>query len=382
MSRDPLRILFWTESFWPRIGGSEVATSVLIEGLRRRGHECAVVTRQWADDQPSGDDWRGVPIHRVPFDDATFDRLDHMELLPLRQRIVKFKRAFNADLVHVGLTGPSLFLHNFTAGQFPVPTLVTMHVAPVATEYGHNKPVGETLKTATSIVPVSEALREQLETDFPAVRGKCGVIHNALPESPNEPVPVTFDPPRLLCVGRATEQKGFDTAIAVMPRVLERHPDTQLDIVGDGDALESLKQRARDLGVASRVSFHGWQPPEAIEGWHDRATLVLMPSRWEPFGLVALQAAQRARVCIASDVDGLPEVVEDGSTGFLRPPDDPEAWAVTINDLLGDRALVTAIGERGRRIATERFSVDRHVDAYETLYRRLIRASSMREAHA
>lgn len=381
MSRS-LRILFWSESFWPRIGGSEVATGVLIDGLRGRGHTCEVITRRWSDDHPETDDWRGVRVHRVPFDDAAFDRLDHAELMPLRQRIVKIKRAFDADLVHVGLTGPSLFLHNFTAGQFPVPTLVTMHVAPVATEYGRNKPVGETLKAAARVVPVSHALQQQLEADFPAVRGKCEVIHNALPESNNESVPVSFDPPRLLCVGRVTEQKGFDTAVAAMPGVLERHPDAQLDIVGDGDGLGSLKQRAGDLGVASSVSFHGWQPPDAIERWLDRTTLVLMPSRWEPFGLVALQAAQRARVCLASRIDGLPEVVIDGETGLLLPPDDPDDWVHAVASLLDDRGRIGVMSVRARRGAAERFGVGRHTDSYEALYRRLTRTSSLREAHA
>lgn len=382
MNDSPLHVLFWTESFWPRIGGSEVATSMLINGLRRRGHICEVVTRQWSPDHPASDEWRGVPVHRVPFDDDTFDRLDHMELLPLRQRIVKIKRAFAPDLVHVGLTGPSLFLHNFTAGQFPVPTLVTMHVAPVETEYGHNKPVGETLKAATRVIAVSRALRDRLGIDFPAVRDKCEVIYNALAESAAPPRPVSFDPPRLLCVGRVTEQKGFDTAIAAMPGILERYSNAELNIVGDGDALGVLKQQAADLGVAASVNFWGWQPPEAVEDWIDRATLVLMPSRWEPFGLVALQAAGRGRVCIASRMDGLPEVIEDGVTGVLLGPDVPEDWSEVAVRLLDDRDRVTSMGDAARCRAVERFDLGRHIDAYESLYRSLTGPEAKREVHA
>ena len=65
-----MRLLYWTESFWPRIGGSEVAAMVLLEQLQLRGHEVEVVTRQWTHDHTASDTWRGIPIHRIPFDDC------------------------------------------------------------------------------------------------------------------------------------------------------------------------------------------------------------------------------------------------------------------------------------------------------------------------
>ena len=66
-----MRVLYWTESFWPRIGGSEVAAEVLLDQLQGRGHEFEVVTRQWSPDQTAIDEWRGIPVHRVPIDDTT-----------------------------------------------------------------------------------------------------------------------------------------------------------------------------------------------------------------------------------------------------------------------------------------------------------------------
>ena len=153
-----MRVLHWTESFWPKIGGSEVAAAALINQLRRRGHQFEIVTRQWSPDQPTSEHWDGVPVHRVPFDDGTFDRLNLEEILPLRQRVAAIKRQFKPDLVHVGLTGPSLFLHNFTAGQFPARTVITLHVLPVETEFGRNKPVSEAFRAAAWAVAVSQAM--------------------------------------------------------------------------------------------------------------------------------------------------------------------------------------------------------------------------------
>ena len=167
-----------------------------------------------------------------------------------------------------------------------------------------------------------------------------------------------------------------------MPRVLEEFPDTELVIAGDGDASEPLRELARQLNVSDRVRMLGWVPAEQVTGLIDSATLVLMPSRWEPFGLVALQAGQRSRVCLASRVDGLPEVVEHGRTGLLLPPDQPAQWADAIRSLLGDRPRTTALGQEARQFVSRQFNLTAHVDAYETLYEQLIACRQRQEAIA
>ena len=377
-----MRILYWTESFWPRIGGSEVAAATLIDQLRRRGHQFEVVTRQWSPDQPTTDYWQGVAVHRVPFDDRTFERLDLEEILPLRQRVLAIKRRFKPDLVHVGLTGPSLFLHNFTAGQVPAPTLITLHVAPVETEYGTNKPVHEALRAATWAVLVSHALADHLRVHVPELVGRSSVIHNALSEPAAALTPVSFAPPVLLCVGRVTQQKGFDTAVAAMPLVREAFPDAQLVIAGDGEARRSLGELAGRLNVGESVRMLGWVSPQDVPGLIDAATLVLMPSRWEPFGLVALQAGQRGRVCLASRVDGLPEIVQHEETGLLLPPDEPRQWAEAICSLLRDPRRIAAMGTAAREHVSGHFSLARHVDEYESLYRQLTVSEPVHEVMA
>ncbi len=341
-----MRVLYWTESFWPRIGGSEVAAGVLLTALRRRGHEFEVVTRQWSPEQPQTDVWDGVAVHRVPFDDGTLARFNMDEIVPLRQRVAAIKRRFRPNLIHIGLTGPSLFLHLFTAGQFPAPTIVNLHVAPVESDYGSNNPVQQALRTADCLVPVSHSMAGEIQRRLPEVTGRCTVIHNALPEPAAPFTPVSFAPPRLLCTGRVTRQKGFDTAVAAMPLVREAFGDAELVVAGDGDAREPLEELARRLNVSDCVRMPGWTRPEDVPALIDSATLVLMPSRWEPFGLVALQAGQRGRVCVASQVDGLPEVVQHEQTGLLLPPDKPEAWATAICDLLRDRRAFQRLGRQ------------------------------------
>ena len=135
-----------------------------------------------------------------------------------------------------------------------------------------------------------------------------------------------------------------------MPLVREAFPEAELVIAGDGDATESLRELARQLNVSDSVRMLGWTPAEQVPALIDSATLVLMPSRWEPFGLVALQAGQRGRVCLACDVDGLPEVVKHERTGLLLPPDQPAQWADAICSLLRDPHRVSQSGPGGKGI--------------------------------
>jgi glycogen(starch) synthase len=167
-----------------------------------------------------------------------------------------------------------------------------------------------------------------------------------------------------------------------MPRVREAFPDAELVIAGDGDARPSLAELARRLNVSECVRILGWAPPEDVPGLIDRATLVLMPSRWEPFGLVALQAAQRSRVCVASRVDGLPEVVRHEQTGLLVPPDEPEQWAAAICGLLRDRQRVVHLGAEARQWVSQQFKLTEHVDAYESLYQQLAGGMQRKEVMA
>ena len=103
------------------------------------------------------------------------------------------------------------------------------------------------------------------------------------------------------------------------------------------------------------------------------ADAVLIPSEWEPFGLVALQAGQCAVPAIASRVDGLPEVIDDGATGLLADAGDAAAFAAHALRLAQDPALARSLGEAARERAHERFGITRMLNAYERLYEQLAR---------
>jgi glycogen(starch) synthase len=176
-----------------------------------------------------------------------------------------------------------------------------------------------------------------------------------------------------LCLGRLAREKGFDLALTALPSIASRFPGLNLVISGDGPERENLQRQAVDLGVDKLVKFTGWISPGAVPEVINTATAVLMPSRWEePFGLVALEAALMARPIVAAKVGAIPEIVLHEQTGLLVEPENAGALANAVARLLEDPPTAERMGRRARRRALANFSFERHVDAYEAVYRSVV----------
>jgi glycosyltransferase involved in cell wall biosynthesis len=165
-------------------------------------------------------------------------------------------------------------------------------------------------------------------------------------------------------------EKGIDVAIEAFDSLRADYPGARLLIAGDGPVREQLEPGLAGRGLDGAVEFLGWRSPDAIAGLIEEASIVLVPSRSEGFGLIALEGMLGARPVVASRVGGLPEVLgADG--GLLVEPDDPGALAGAIGSLLADPAHAQSLAAVGRGRALSRFSLRRCVDDHEALYRRL-----------
>jgi glycosyltransferase involved in cell wall biosynthesis len=195
------------------------------------------------------------------------------------------------------------------------------------------------------------------------------------------PGPPPTDPPaepRLAVVGRLIPIKGHDVLLAALARVREELPEATLEIAGDGPLDAELRTTVARRGLTDAVSFLGRVAPAAPV--FERAAIVVVPSRGEGFGMVALEAMERGRAVVASDVGGLPEIVEDGVTGTVVSPDEPEALAAALLELLRDPVRTAAMGAAGRDRALAAFSQDRCTDRVEELYRAALETGSRRRS--
>jgi glycogen(starch) synthase len=369
-----MRVLFWSGGFPPSRGGVEVLAGDFVRDMRRRGHELLVIA-PGDDDLPDESEHHGVPVRRFPFLAALEERdLDRM--LRITHRVADLKRTFEPHLIHVNHPGLGVIFHRQTARIAPSPVLVTMHGAHPDWSYGPDTLYGPLLRTASWVVACSSALLRVTLRQMPEIADRSSAIPSCLEPPALAPAPLRFDAPRLFCAGRLSPEKGFDLALGAFARVVDRFPTARLTIAGDGPERAALERQAAALDIPRHVEFLGWVPAREIPALVNEATVVI-PSRSESLGLVAVQASQMARPIVSTWVGGIPEVVVDGTTGLLVEPGDRQALAEAITFLLRHPDKARRLGEAARRRVEAEFRWEDHLDAYDALYQELTRRAAL-----
>lgn len=368
-----MRVVYRAPGFPPDIGGIETLAGQLLPALRERGHEFLVIAGGPSAIRSTNGAVPDFEVRRFPFTSALLAR-DLGRIAALRRAAQQAEQQFEPDLVHLNFGGPDAFFH---LQERQTPTLLTLH-APVPETADDAEPMTARLaRAATWTSAVSQSVLDDVLSFAPDIADRAGVLYNGVVAPDRQPTPLPFAPPRILCLGRVSPEKGFDVAIDALPRVRARHPGARLTIGGDGHALDSLRSRARVRGVADAVDFAGAVAREDVPALIETATVVAIPSRWrEPFCLVAVEAAQAGRPVVASEIAGLCETVADGETGTLVPVEDAAALGSALADLLDDPARATRLGDAGRSRARRMFGIDACVDAHDELYRRLAPGAS------
>lgn len=374
-----MRILYWTEQFWPYIGGVEVMGVDFVRALVGRGHAVTVVTSHGSLDLPDAEDRDGARIHRFPFLRALAER-DIEAFDRCLRGVAAVKRETRPEVVHLRFTDPSVLFHLTSEREAPLPLLVSLELTLPRFEGGGGSLAGRVLRRADHVTAVSRASLEAARRIVPEITPRSSVVYNALSRERAPGIPEVEVTDRLACIGRLVDEKGFDLAIRALPRILRSRPGARLTIAGDGPARGALERLARRAGVEEAVEFPGWISPGAVADLIARSTVVVVPSRWEEaFCLVALEAALGSRPVVATRVGGLPEVVADTVTGLVVPPEDPDAIAQSVLALLRDPSSARALGSAAAERASRLFGFPRYLDAYEDLYHRI---RDRRPAHA
>lgn len=369
-----MRVAYWTEFFWPYIGGVEVLSVKLLPELAARGCSFTVITTHGNVPLPDEDRFHGMPVHRFHFHEALSER--NLETMAaIRRRVRSVLDSFAPDLVHFSGVGTGAFFHSAMGTEHTPALLVSLQqqMLPVGAQ-SPNSVVASMLRRADWVTGVSHAVLDEARALVPDITPRSSVIYNFVDTPAVAPAPLPFDPPRLLCLGRLVPQKGFDVALRAFADVRLRFPTARLVIAGDGAERPALERLSAELGLAESVEFLGWIQPAAVPDLLNRCTLVLMPSRYEGLPLVAVQAAWMARPIVATRVGGNAEVVLHEKTGLTIAPDDPAALAASVLRLLASPSAAHALGEAGREHARRVFNEGPCMDQYEALYRRLTKA--------
>lgn len=341
----------------------------LVRALPSHGIELRVIAPA-EDGAPAAELHAGVPVHRFPFGEA-LARRDVRSIARIRRRIAEITEAFAPDVAHLHAFHPGFMFHCETSAAGRARRLLTLHGWP-RLSYGPETVAGRLLRTADRITSCSAAVLALARQRLPGIRPVSSVIPNGVPPARESPTPLPFDPPRILCLGRLVPEKGFDLAVSAVAARSGRTPRPELVVAGDGPERAALEAAVAAQGLADRTEFTGWVAPAAVPALVNRCTLVVVPSREESFGLVAVQAGLMARPVVAAAVGGLPEVVRHGRTGLLVPGGDRGALAEAIGDVLDHPDLARRLGAAGRRRAHRSFGLARQAARYARLYRALV----------
>ncbi|MEJ3657059.1 glycosyltransferase family 4 protein [Actinomycetes bacterium KLBMP 9759] len=231
---------------------------------------------------------------------------------------------------------------------------------------------------ADTVITCSAAMRDEVAELFELDPARITVMHNGISPRAWRVGPrrvaaarARHSPsgaPMLLYFGRLEYEKGVQDLIAALPRVRRSHPGTTLLVAGTGTATEMLVAAARTHRVRRSVEFLGHLPDADLAAALAAADAVVLPSRYEPFGIVALEAAAARAPLVASTAGGLGEVVVDGKTGLSFPPGDVPALAAAITRVLDDPKAAARRAGAARSRLGEDFDWTRIASRTATLY--------------
>lgn len=176
--------------------------------------------------------------------------------------------------------------------------------------------------------------------------------------------------PYLLFVGRLASNKGLVTLVQAFARLAPSHPDLSLILVGeDGGSGVDVDRAAQDSGIASKVRRVGFIKDDGLlASAYAQAEVFILPSEYEAFGLVLLEAMAQGTPVVAARAGGMPDVVEEGRNGLLVPTKDAPALAAALEDLLAHPERRRELGRYGREVTVPRYSWDAVVDALGPVY--------------
>lgn len=348
----------------PDLYGSDRQVLESINGLRADGWRVTVCL---PSDGPLTDLLVDVDVRFARFTvlrKALLSPLGLLRLLTTTPRdlllLVRLIRSVRPDALYVNTVTIPLWI---LAGSLTrTPVLVHVHEAeedaPRLVRMALNAP----LFLAESVIANSAASRRVLLDALPRLAQRTAVVPNGIVDRGSASLECA-EPGRLALVARLSPRKGVDVALEATALLRAQGRDVRLDVCGTAYAgyewfEQQLRARAAAPGLTGAVRFLGYVNP--IDSVLAAASIVLVPSRVEPFGNTAVEGLLSGRPVIASDVQGLAEILTDGQTGLLVPAGDAPGLAAAVGRLLDDPHLAAMLAERGRREALIRFSVDRY----------------------
>ena len=343
-------VVNWQDRENPHAGGAEIHLFELFTRLVRAGHRVRLVCSGWPGASPSAT-IDGIEVHRAGG--------RHTFALVGRHAVARALRAQRPDIVVEDVNKLPLFVGNLTDRPLCV---IVPHLFGTTAFDEVSFPMAATVWLAERPIPMAyrragfHAISESTRDDLieRGVRPEAiRVIHPGVDSDALRPDPAgrRTEPPSFLYMGRLKRYKGVDVALRALAIARRNRPDLRLDVAGSGDDRPRLEGVARELGLASAVTFRGFVDEGTKVRLLQTTWANIFPSPKEGWGITVMEAAACGTPSLASDSPGLRDSVRHGETGFLVPHGDADALARRLLEFSSDPGLVAQLGFAARRHA-------------------------------
>lgn len=363
---------------YPSHGGSGVVATELGKHLAENGHEVAFISYdtplRLTEIPPR------VSFHQVEI--VSYPLLKQFPYtLALASKMAEVARMKKLQVIHVHYAIPfaaAALLAKQIVPELDLKVITTLHGTDI-TLVGKNpsfRPMtAMTIEKSDAITAVSEYLKEETYREF-QIKRNINVIYNFIdPERHKTKVSACMPPLKcpetftLMHISNFRPVKRVADVIKIFAR-FSKKKDARLVMVGDGPEASMACQLASDLGVGERVKFVG--VVNSVASLLQAANVLLLPSESESFGLVALEAMASGVPVVASDVGGIPEVVEHGVSGFLAPVGDVEKMAQYVSEILSDCSVCKKFSNAASKRALDLFDYHHIIPQYEAIYEQVL----------
>lgn len=369
---------------YPTYGGSGIVGSELGRDLAERGHNVhfisSVMPMRLSEPQER------IHFHEVEM--MSYPLFEHQPYdLALATKMATVARAEKLDLLHVHYAIPhsiSAILARESIKHIRyVPVITTLHgtdITLVGADRSYLPITRYGLQQSDGVTAVSRFLKKAtIETfDFDDIEVIpnfiCQLHYKRLIDSPLKAELAPNGERLLVHVSNFRSVKRPADCVEILAKVRAAGVDANLVMVGDGPERSACAYRAEQLGMNGHVNFVGKQAN--IADYMGVADVFLLPSELESFGLAALEAQACEAPVVATRIGGIPEVVNDGESGFLSDVGDVDKMTADTLRLLGNEDLRRAFGENGRRLAVERYSTEKIIPQYIAYYEKVVKKAA------
>lgn len=377
--------------FPPAPGGAENHVYHISKELIGRGHDLQVFTSDLYTEVPfvrldnPKPSYEGVPVKR--FKSYSLGGEMHYVFIPSMMRELLKEET---DIIHTHSYG----YYQTTAGAFTkklreIPLIITPHFHPSWSMWGGKRRkklrkfydglLGKSVIGATDLVICHSKNEKELLSSFSLPDEKIRIVPAGVDFKRFETLPspdrfrevYNINERIILYAGRLASNKGLKHLIDAMPSIISQFNDTTLVMIGEDEGQRKmLEERAKKLNIKDKVVFTGHIiDDELFRSAYSACDVFVLPSEYEAFGLVLLEAMACEKPCVATKVGGVPEVLEEGKTGVLVEYGNSDKLAKAIIELLGDENRRKNMGRAGRERVKDNYTWPKIVDRLEEIYK-------------